>query len=51
MCDFTKDPNALPETDRRKNRTCIKCKRRKCDQPEDELCPLCWALTLHKIES
>lgn len=38
MCDDID----YPKSDRRKNATCIKCKRRKCEDPEDEICKPCW---------
>lgn len=38
MCDGIYDP---PE-DRRKNKTCIECRKRKCDHAEDEICRVCW---------
>lgn len=43
MCDFAKNPNDLPDCDRRQNRLCVQCGKRRCDQPEDDICKECWS--------
>ncbi len=40
MGDILIDPRKC--VDRRKNKTCICCKKRKCDDIEDEFCQVCW---------
>ena len=39
MCDILADPF---KCDRRKNKTCIRCRRLKCADPDDEICRVCW---------
>ena len=38
MCDNIRPP----KIDRRRLKLCVECKNRKCDDPEDELCVVCW---------
>ena len=38
MCDDIR----RPKYDKRKNATCIECKKRKCEDPDDEICEVCW---------
>jgi hypothetical protein len=39
MCEILEDPN---KCDRRKNRLCVECGKKRCAQPEDEICRPCW---------
>ncbi len=40
MGDITIDPRKC--VDRRKHKTCIACRKRKCEDIEDEYCARCW---------
>lgn len=44
MCDGIRPP----KFDKRKNATCIYCKKRKCEDPEDEICEVCWQADIDK---
>ena len=39
MCEILIDPKKL--IDRRKNKLCIKCKKRRCEDIEDKYCEVC----------
>ena len=38
MCDDIRPP----KIDRRRLKLCVECKTRKCEDPEDEICAVCW---------